>query len=287
MDAGCSRSRVQQSRPNHQNPPDNHKADQFNEHCLGQLSSSQRISAQPGSAKCRSAQRWLLWICIGISLADVSLAQTPHAKALDPVPGDDPVSIAELKIPSKAWSHLRAAHKAFRQGKLQEAESEADRALRIDPACAPAFSMKAFIDLASKNPVSAVEHATRAISVDPYSADSFVALAMAYNLAADFLGSQRAASDALNLRPNSWQARLELGKSLYGQNRFDAALRELNAVSKDFPDVHLVKGNVLMRLGRAQEGAAEFALFLAEAPHDSRVGAIRQIVERAQAPLSF
>lgn len=209
-------------------------------------------------------------LCVAISFSPVSAAQTQYSKAMEPSSTNSEVSVAELRIPLKALSHLRAADKALRQSSLNQAAKETDRALQFDPACAPAFSMKAFIDLAAKQPLAAVEHATHAIAIDPYGADSYVALAMAYNSAEDFAGGQRAARQALAIRPNSWQARLELVKSLYGEGRFEAALGELNAIGKDFPDVHLVRGNVLMRLGRTGEGAAEFRRFLEEVPYELR-----------------
>ena len=188
------------------------------------------------------------------------------------------ISIAELRVSSKAWSYLQSAHKEFSAGHLRESSKAADRALQIDPSCAVAFSMKAFIELAMKNPIAAAEDAARAASLDPYNAEAFVALAMAYNSVDDYPRSQEAARQALSIRPDSWQARLELGKSLYGQGSFDLALNEVNALGKDFPDVHLVRGNILMRLGRSHEGAAEFSTFVQEAPHDPRAGTIRGII---------
>ena len=261
MESSYSRSLIHLSRPPSENTFDNNKVDQL--------------------YSLLAKNHWILWIIL-VSWSLHSAAQTPYSKKLEASSKEFEISVAELKVPGKAWSHLQAAHKDLSEGKLKEATKEADRALQIAPKCAPAFSMKAFIDLAGRNPLAAVQDATRATSIDPYSAESFVALAMAYNSVADFLNGQHAAQEALTIRPESWQARLELAKSLYGQGGFDAALGELNAIRKNFPDVHLVKGNVLMCLGRTHESVAEFALFLDEAPHDHRAEAIRQIIARAE-----
>jgi len=56
------------------------------------------------------------------------------------------------------------------------------------------------------------------------------------------------------------------------------ALRELDVLQRDFPDVHLVRGNVLMHLDRRQEALGEFDMFVREAPSDSRGDRIQQIV---------
>ena len=87
---------------------------------------------------------------------------------------------------------------------------------------------------------------------------------------------------ALKIRPDEWDARLELAKGLYGQGQWDEALAELNTIDKDFPDVHLLKANVFMSLGRRQEGTAEFASFLDEAPHDRRVERSKRIIAEAR-----
>lgn len=187
------------------------------------------------------------------------------------------VSASELRVPSKAWSHLESAHKEFSRGNLDKADRELDRALQVDPNCGPAFSMRAFIRLAEKNPSAALADATHATSIDADDGDAFVALAMAYNSLKDFVNAMKAASRALELEPDSWQARLETAKSLYGQGQFDLALAALNEQAKDFPDVHLVRGNVLMNLARRKEAIEEFTLFLREAPIDARSEQVRRI----------
>jgi regulator of sirC expression with transglutaminase-like and TPR domain len=55
-------------------------------------------------------------------------------------------------------------------------------------------------------------------------------------------------------------------------------LCELDLANIDFPDAHLVRANVLMRLERRQEAVEEFGAFLREAPKDPRGEQIRRIV---------
>ena len=230
----------------------------------------------------RSARSWIFSGLVASFCTHTSIAQTSVPQKLAPNSGLE-VSVRELKIPNKVWSGLQAAHKALTKGNLQEAAKQTDRALGIDPQCAPALAMKALIDLARRKPLDAMQNARRATSVDPHYVEGFVVLAMAGNAADDFADSQRAAKEALTLEPDSWKAHLELAKSFYGEERLNAALLELNQLRKDFPDVHLVRGNILMRLGRDNESAQEFALFLREAPHDPRSPVIQQIIARTPA----
>jgi tetratricopeptide (TPR) repeat protein len=85
-----------------------------------------------------------------------------------------------------------------------------------------------------------------------------------------FSDAEQAAEPALALGTGSWQARIELAKSFYGRRDFVVALRELTLTKIDFPDAHLVRGNVLLNLGRKNEAADELRVFLREAPGDPR-----------------
>lgn len=194
------------------------------------------------------------------------------------------VSTRTLGIPAKARKHLAAAHKEFSKMNVDEALRHIDAALHTDPACAQAFSMRAFIRLAEKDPRRAAEDARHAMALDPDDPESFVALAMSYNSLKEFLKAEEAVRQALRLRRESWQGRLELAKSLYGQGEFVLALLELDSEPINFPDTHLVRGNVLIRLGRNQEAAEEFRSFLQQDPGDPRTQQIQHIISTLAPP---
>jgi tetratricopeptide (TPR) repeat protein len=163
------------------------------------------------------------------------------------------------------------------------AEREIDQALQVDSICAAAFSMRALLRLASRDPKGAIEDATLALALDSGEVDAYVALATAYNSLREFQIAATAAQQALSRRPDFWQARLEMAKALYGAGRFVLALHELDELSNDFPDVHLVRANILQRLNRSQEAAEQFSQFLREAPNDPRSEQIKRIVASSTA----
>ena len=208
---------------------------------------------------------------------EITIALPPASNAA-PEPPHDTVSAAQLSVPAKAWKHLESAHAQFSKGDMAEAAVEIDQAMTVDPACAEAFSMRAFIRLAGRDAAGALEDARHAVLLDPHDAESFVALAMSYNALKEFQSAAEAAGHALSIRPDSWQGRLEMAKSLYRQDELIPALRELELVHTDFPDVHLVRGSVLLGLDRGPEAAEEFDLFLREAPLDPRNRQIRGLV---------
>jgi tetratricopeptide (TPR) repeat protein len=215
---------------------------------------------------------------------ELSLALPAAAVRATPAAGRYTVSAKQLGVTAKARERLVAAQESFRKLKFDEAEQEIDGALRADSAFAAAFAMRAFIRLAQKDVHRAVEDARHAVLLDAEDAESFVALATSYNSLREFEKAEDAAWHALSLRPDCWQGRLELAKTLYGQGRFVVALREMDELHQDFPDVHLVRANVLARLNRAQEAAEEFERFLQQAPDDPRSERVKRIVAQVAAP---
>jgi Tfp pilus assembly protein PilF len=218
------------------------------------------------------------WISLDKADLAVTIRLPTAFEGFAPAPLHSTVSAIQLRVPQKAWAHLQSAHQEFSKGNLAGVAREIDRALETDPACAPAFSMKAFLKLAAKDPQGAVAAAEHAAWLDPRDAEAFVALAMAHNFLKEFPQAAEAARHALMLRADSWQGTLEMAKSLYGQGQLIPALHELDEVGKDFPDVHLVRGQVLLSLSRSQDAAEEFGLFLKQEPSDPRSEQIKRIV---------
>jgi len=201
------------------------------------------------------------------------------------------VSAQELRVPAKARAHLKLAQAKFSKLNFAGAEKEINQALQVDSRCAPAFLIRALLRLAAKDLDGAAEDATRALALDPGETDAYLALATVYNAQGEFQKSEAAARQILGMRPDLWQGGLELAKAFYGQGRLVLALRELDELNKDFPDVHLVRANILVCLNRNDEAMKEFSQFLREAPRDPRREQVERIVDQASgtatpAPLS-
>jgi tetratricopeptide (TPR) repeat protein len=201
------------------------------------------------------------------------------------------VSAQALRVPAKALAHLKLAQEKFNKSNFAGARREIDHALQVDSTCAAAFSMRAFLQLSSRDFNGAIEDATLSLALDPAEANAYLSLATAYNSVSEFRKAEAAAQQALGMRPDFWQGRLEMAKAFYGEGRLVLALRELDELNKDFPDVHLVRANTLVGLSRSKEAAQEFGLFLEEAPGDRRSEQVREIVadfkEPAPPPSSF
>jgi len=217
-------------------------------------------------------------ITLGGSDPYVRIAMPSSPERTAPRPSDYTVSANRLSVSDKARKHIQTAQMGFSKLDFMAARKELDLAIESDPQCAPAFTMRAFVRLAAADLSGAIDDANRAAAIDPDDPQSYLATATAYNSFGRFREGAQAASQALMIDLDSWQARLELAKALYGNGMYVLALHEIDLLEVDFPDVHLVRGNVLMRLGRREEGVSEFRAFLRLAPNDQRGPRIRQIV---------
>ena len=188
------------------------------------------------------------------------------------------ISVNRLGTSEKTRNYIHLAEQKFSDLRFDEALQDLTHALEQDPRCAAALTMRAFVRLAEKDPQGAAEDATRAVALDPDGEESYIALATALNSLGEFKKAAEASVQTLMLDIDSWQARLELAKSLYGQKQFVLALHELDLLDKDFPDVRLVRGNTLARLGRREEARTEFAAFLERFPDDPRAPQVRQVL---------
>jgi tetratricopeptide (TPR) repeat protein len=195
------------------------------------------------------------------------------------------VSTRQLGIPDKARSRLISAQDQIVRMNFAGAKDDLNAAIRLAPLCSEAWALRAFVDIAGKEMAAAIVDASQAAALDPNNASAYLALGTANNSLKIFGAAEQALHRAIALDSSSWQAQLELAKTWYGQGRFVLALWQLNLVNHDFADVHLVRANLLSRLGRQREAVPEFANFVNAAPTDSRVPQIRKIILASGSPM--
>ena len=196
---------------------------------------------------------------------------------------ENTVSANRLGTTERTRKYIQQAHKAFAESRTEDAMGDLNLALGENPRCAAALTMRALVKLSTKDLDGALDDATHAAALDPDREESYIAMATALNALGQFKKGGEVSAQALMLDIDSWQARLELAKSLYGQNQFVLALHELDFLDNDFPDIHLLRGNVLIQLERREKAVEEFEHFLQEAPHDPRSSKVSQIVAGSKA----
>jgi protein O-GlcNAc transferase len=80
-----------------------------------------------------------------------------------------------------------------------------------------------------------------------------------------------------------------LGRANYALNRFQEAephARKAIALEPDFPEAHILLGNVLLRLRDAPGALTEFQEYLRLAPNGSHAAPTRDLVKKLEAGLA-
>jgi Tfp pilus assembly protein PilF len=198
------------------------------------------------------------------------------------------VSVANLGVSEKAKRALESAQKALSKNKLEEAASALQRALAISPQYPEALSLRAVVYLAKGDTKSALEDAHHSVDIDPSSSIAYTIMGASYNAAGQFLLAVNSLQQALRIDPNFWQSHYEMAKSLYGQGKSTSALQEIETAGrnapKDFAEMHLVRGAILIQLHRTGEAAGELQQFLKQDPQNPQAANVEHMLATISQP---
>ena len=171
------------------------------------------------------------WVSVGI---DLDAAST-----------DATVSVAELKIPSKARRALEKAKQAVTHNKLVDANRYIEKALAAWPHYCQALTLRAMLALSSNSFEEARSNAERAVEYDPNDGSAYLVLGDSYILLDRLDDAQRAVDRSIEIKPNAWQGYYDKGRILVIRRDWPGVLRAVAKASslktEDDPYLHLLK----------------------------------------------
>jgi tetratricopeptide (TPR) repeat protein len=176
------------------------------------------------------------------------------------------VSVATLRIPEKAWAHFAKAKAAAEHHRLAESDRETDKALAIAPDFAQAYLLRASLEVQAHKFEAAIADAKEARRVEPDMMLSGIVLAGAYNGLQRYEEARLVLKGLHGLEAATWQAAYEGARAATGLNDIESGLRlsaaALKSAPANFPDVHLVRTNALLRAQRWSEAQEQMELYL-------------------------
>jgi tetratricopeptide (TPR) repeat protein len=128
----------------------------------------------------------------------------------------------------------------------------------------------------------------RALELEPQTAAAFFALGELYLQQGRATEAEKPILDGLKLE-DSWQGHFALGKTYWALGDATRALphaTRAHELKPDFPQVHLLMGNVLLRQREPQRALAEFEDYLKLEPDGPFAAQTRQLVERIRQALA-
>ncbi|HZD92993.1 MAG TPA: carboxypeptidase regulatory-like domain-containing protein, partial [Candidatus Sulfotelmatobacter sp.] len=96
------------------------------------------------------------------------------------------VSVAQLKIPSKAREEYRKSREALQKDKLEDAKKHLAKALEIYPNYADALTLRAVLALNQKDSEAAIADLDQAIKADANCAMAYMVMGSALNMQSKF-----------------------------------------------------------------------------------------------------
>lgn len=223
-----------------------------------------------------------------IPLVSIRVTLIPDRREPKPAPEPPPeaalVDQRQLRIPDTAHKEFDAAvHELFEKKDPQAAVPHLQKAVDLYPEYYESYHLlgTTYMDLQKWDEAeAALKHALEI--TDEY-APAYTTLGALYNRQQKFDQALPLLERALELNGDSWQCRFELARTLLAQGKARQALphaRQAHEQAPQFPLVHLVLGNVHLRLRNLQKGQEEYRHFLALVPQGPLANQVRARLQK-------
>ena len=201
--------------------------------------------------------------------------------------GAPTISVAEMKVPSKAKKEYEKAEEAFGKHKLDEARAHCDKALAAAPTYSRALTLSALLNLSDNKLEEAVKQAEQSIKSDYGYAMGYVVLGAIYNASNRYDDAIRTIERGMPLAPSAWQANFELAKALLGKGDYQRSLaavdRAMQTAPAEYAPVHLVRAHVLLALKSYQQAMVELEKYIGGDPNSTGSAEARKTLDQVKA----
>lgn len=190
------------------------------------------------------------------------------------------VSVNDLAAPSKAKSKLASATKAADKSDFAKAWKLVNEAIRIAPSWGRAYLLRGALSFTNHNYVSAQSDFATAVAHDPNNALALTEMGKLYTTTDQYERARTYLERALQLPPVQWPTYLEMARLDVLQHRFaeahEMATRAMACQPAPPAGIHYIDGIADYFLHQYRLAAAQFKLFLKQAPQSADFAAARR-----------
>ena len=181
------------------------------------------------------------------------------------------VSSRRLQAPKKAVKEFQKAQDASRKNNRREAEEHLRRAIRLYPHYDDAFTALAEFELQDGTREAALRDLAKALQLNPNHADAAHQLGQIRVAEGKYAEAEPLLQVWLRSHPDDAWALSFAALGLFTEERFEEAAMSARRVHslphQEYASAHVIAGRALERLGRLDAAAAEYRLYLTEAPN--------------------
>jgi tetratricopeptide (TPR) repeat protein len=238
-------------------------------------------------------RRFLLFVLALLSGAALAQSSSKPASQPSPLPSANAGDVSSAPRPPKPAAQPaldRAQDLLFRKKDPAASIEEFKKALKADPWYAQTYLLMglAYMQLQRWSEAQwAFEEATK---VEPGNAKGYLGWGSALNEQKDYAGARKALEHSLELNPESAEAHYELARTLGALNQWQAAgphaLRAI-ALNPDYAGPHALMGNVYLEQEDFDSARDEFKEYLRLDPEGSLAPEVKKIIaeiEKASPP---
>lgn len=200
------------------------------------------------------------------------------------------VSSARLQVPKNAVREFEKARKAWRRNKRLEAKEHLKKAIRLYPRYDDAFSALGELELQDGEREAARRDLATALQLNPNHANAAHQLGQILVAETKYAEAEPLLQVWLRSHPADAWALSFAALGLMMEGRFEEAATSARRVHslphQEYASAHLVAGRALEHLRRFDAAAAEYRLYLAEAPNGPNVEHARAALARLAAGAS-
>jgi tetratricopeptide (TPR) repeat protein len=181
-----------------------------------------------------------------------------------PSPGN-PISVTQLRVPSKAMKSYQRAQKAFLAGDFRTSVQHLEKSIEIYSDFLQAHYLLGVSYFNLGNYEKGLSEYQRALAIDPKLNENYHNVAVALFYLGRYPEAEKAARQALEIVPNPNQAatRYVLGYILAQERLFTPETLDLLRQSENnFPNARLVLARIFSAQGRRDETANELRAYL-------------------------
>jgi len=193
-----------------------------------------------------------------------------------------PVSAAQLAVPSKARGELDKAEQAFRSYKWADATHFVEKALNLWPRYPEALTLRALIERHRNSSDLALADVQKAVEYDPNFGKAHFVLGAIYIDVHRLDDAILTLDQGIKIAPASWQGHHEMSRAMLYKGDFEAALREAAKAStlapNDYPQIHLVKGYAYLGLKNQSAARVELEAYLRLEPNTENASRAKQVL---------